>query len=218
MRYELDSSFVDIANAVVVLRVDLLESSVLKPEIDVSSPIPLLCRWRHVCDSPFIHLAYSRWLDVLAVLLICPVGVFFQPREREPSIVVCPIVGQFLLVLDSPLAEHGQFDACAVAVLLFELGVRRIEISRFGSRKASKGKLVDDSCTFKLFQASLHLGKGSEYRLGLFHLLLLIAEELQRRLEHLARLVCCSTVLLESSPGNPVLRRRTARNPSLVDG
>ncbi len=69
-----------------------------------------------------------------------------------------------------------------------------------------------------LFQASLHLGKGTKDCLSFVDLSFLIAEELKCGLEHVAGLVNLGTFLLKFAPFDPYTRFRADGNPSFVNG
>ena len=77
--------------------------------------------------------------------------------------------------------------------------------------------LVYHPRTFILFQASLHLGKGTEDCLSFVNLLFFIAEEFKCGLEYIARLVNLATFFLEFAPFNPYTRLRADGDPSFVD-
>lgn len=81
--------------------------------------LPLLTRRRNIRHSPLISLPHPPRpapLSILALVPFAPVSVLFQPCEREPGVVVCRIVSEFLFVLYSTFAEDGEFDAGSVAV------------------------------------------------------------------------------------------------------
>lgn len=123
MGHKLDSRLVNVSCPVVVLRVDLLEGSILQPQVDVPAPESLLGGRRDVGNGALVHLADAGRVGILSVLLLGPVGILLEARKREPRVVVARVVRQLLLVLDSSLAQHRKLDAAAVAVLLLKLGV-----------------------------------------------------------------------------------------------
>jgi hypothetical protein len=86
------------------------------------------------------------------------------------------------------------------------------------ARMEMKPYLENHPRTLILFQASLHLGKGTEDCLCFVDLLFLIAEELKCGLEHIARFVYLATFLLKFAPFDPYTRFRADGDPSFVDG
>lgn len=129
VRDELDGGFVHVPGAFVIFRVDLLESGVLEPEVDVPPPEPLFARWRHVGHGPLVRLPHSTGSGpdaVFRLVSIATVGVLFQSSQREPGVIVGRVVSEFFFVLYSSFAQHGQFHASPIAVCP---GRRRMEAS-----------------------------------------------------------------------------------------
>jgi hypothetical protein len=77
---------------------------------------PLLSRWRYIRHSPLVHFSHSCRLDILAILLVRSERILLESRQGEPCVIVCPVVCQFLLVLDSPLAKNSKFNASTITV------------------------------------------------------------------------------------------------------
>jgi hypothetical protein len=120
--------------------------SVPYPQKDIPSPIPFLPR-RDLRDRSLIHvpdaihclehvrLRCTVILEVVQLLL-------FQTSEVEPGVVIPPVLGNFVFVLETPFGHDRRFSGRPSAMLLFKLGVGRMEGSGSGSRQAIQNELA----------------------------------------------------------------------------
>lgn len=126
------------------LSLHLLKQGIVQPRKDIPPPMPLLLTRRHLSNRPLINLPNPRQ-RLIALLLPdlfgTPISILLQPCIIEPNVVVARFVRQFLLVLDTTLAEDGGFDPGAVAELFFEVGVGGVELGGAGTGESVEGEL-----------------------------------------------------------------------------
>ena len=77
---------------------------------------PLLCCWGHIGNSSLIHFSHPSRLNILSVLFVRPIGILLQTRQREPSVIIRAIVGEFFFVLNTSLAKDSELDAGAISI------------------------------------------------------------------------------------------------------
>jgi hypothetical protein len=98
--------------------------------------MPLLCPWRDLSHRALINLSHPPHGLVL-FLRRCP--FLFEVFQRallescivKPDVIISAILGELVLVLDAALAKYSGFKSGTCAVLLFELGVRSVQGTRF---------------------------------------------------------------------------------------
>lgn len=110
--------------------------------------MPLLTSWGHLSDSPLIHLPHTTRssIQLIGSCALCfevAPCIFLQPCVIEPNVVVATIMRQFLLVLDSTLAQNRVFEGASCTMLLLEFSVRGIQVCRLGAWYTFEGKLME---------------------------------------------------------------------------
>mmetsp|Transcript_90523 Transcript_90523/g.235746 ORF Transcript_90523/g.235746 Transcript_90523/m.235746 type:complete len:371 (+) Transcript_90523:1055-2167(+) len=182
MRDDSEQRGVDLPSLLDVARLQLLEKSVVDPQIDVPLPVPLLEHRRLVRNGPLVHLPDLP--HVAAALL--------QAGVVEPNIVVPRVILDTLLIYVSPLVEHHLLDGVAVAVLLLEGDIGTIKLVAGSLGKHVQGQLVDRLGTLHLLLALLELRE-----LHVELLIKLAPEKLNALLEARTRAVDVAVLFLE---------------------
>mmetsp|Transcript_5165 Transcript_5165/g.12182 ORF Transcript_5165/g.12182 Transcript_5165/m.12182 type:complete len:262 (+) Transcript_5165:574-1359(+) len=137
VRNQFGGSFVDSTGSVGVSNCQLLEKTVVDPQVYVPPPVPLLCHWRSRSHSTLVHFSYP---------FNVPAG-FFQADIVKPNVVASHVFFECFLVLESSLVHHNIFDHVALPTLFFECNIQSIELFGLPFRQFVQRRLVDCSCS-----------------------------------------------------------------------
>merc|ERR1719336_1204030 len=149
VRNQFKSGSVYLSGPLHIPGLQLLIDGIVDPEIDVSPPVVLLLRRRHighstlVCFSDGFHIAFT----------------LRQANEVEPSIKVHGVLLHLLLILELPLADDDILNACTLTKLLLVDRIRLVQVRTLLLIHVVECILVDHPRPIMLLLVLLKLGK-----------------------------------------------------------
>src|SRR6267142_64589 len=201
--------------------VGLVQPPARTPHVRVPRPVLPPLRWRLllviVCTHPLRdgrnrtkHHNYGRHVKALP-----HTGFDASQAPWTPELYVCHVVFQILCI------SHRDWQILSVGGAPMRTVYTHLEKTQgvgMRSKMRMKPYLVNYPGALILFQARLHLGKSTKDCLGFVDLLFLVPEELERGLEHIARLVNLATFVFKFAPFDPHTRFGADGDPALVNG
>merc|ERR1719336_1845302 len=201
VRNQFKSGSVHLSGPLHIPGLQLLIDGIVDPEIDVSPPVVLLLRRRHighsalVCFSDGFHIAFT----------------LRQANEVEPSIKVHGVL--LLLILELPLADDDILNACTLTKLLLVDRIRLVQVRTLLLVHVVECILVNHPRPIMLLLVLLKLGECDEQLL--VHVL--FPKELDGSLIDGPGTVDEPMALLEPGKPDPVPRLRVNIDKFLID-